>query len=431
MHAALAVGLFVGVLALVIWQPRGLSIGWPAAVGGALAVALGVVTLGEVGTVVGIVWDATLTFVALILISLVLDAIGLFQWAALHMARAARGSGLRLFLYSLLLGALVAAFFANDGAALILTPIIYEQVRALRLPPAAVLAFVMAGGFIADATSLPLVVSNLVNILSADFFHVGFVTFAARMVPVDVVALGASLVALYLFYRRDLPRAVPTEALPEPAGAVRDQRLFRLSWLVLGLLLGGYLLSQALHVPVAAVAGGAALLLLAFALRSPAVDVRRLVLEAPWKIVVFSIGMYVVVFGLRDAGLIALLGRSLAWAAGAGLAPAVWYTGYLAAGLSSLMNNMPTVMVGALAVHASGAAGAHRLGMALANVIGCDLGPKITPIGSLATLLWLHVLERRGMRIGWGYYCRVGLVLTLPVLAVTLGALVLVLRVAG
>lgn len=428
MHAALAVGLFVVVLALVIWQPRGLSIGWPAAVGGALAVALGVVTLGEVGTVVGIVWDATLTFVALILISLVLDAIGFFQWAALHMARAARGSGLRLFLYSLLLGALVSAFFANDGAALILTPIIYEQVRALRLPPAAVLAFVMAGGFIADATSLPLVVSNLVNILSADFFHIGFVTFAARMVPVDVVALGASLVALYLFYRRDLPRAVPTGALPQPAGAIRDRRLFRLSWLVLALLLGGYLLSQALHVPVAAVAGGAALLLLAFALRSPAVDVRRLVLEAPWKIVVFSIGMYVVVFGLRDAGLIALLGRSLAWAAGAGLAPAVWYTGYLAAGLSSLMNNMPTVMVGALAVHASGAAGAQRLGMALANVIGSDLGPKITPIGSLATLLWLHVLERRGMRIGWGYYCRVGLVLTLPVLAVTLGALVLVLR---
>lgn len=428
MHAALAVGLFVVVLALVIWQPRGLSIGWPAAVGGALAVALGVVTLGEVGTVVGIVWDATLTFVALILISLVLDAIGFFQWAALHMARAARGSGLRLFLYSLLLGALVSAFFANDGAALILTPIIYEQVRALRLPPAAVLAFVMAGGFIADATSLPLVVSNLVNILSADFFHIGFVTFAARMVPVDVVALGASLVALYLFYRRDLPRAVPTGALPQPAGAIRDRRLFRLSWLVLALLLGGYLLSQALQVPVAAVAGGAALLLLAFALRSPAVDVRRLVLEAPWKIVVFSIGMYVVVFGLRDAGLIALLGRSLAWAAGAGLAPAVWYTGYLAAGLSSLMNNMPTVMVGALAVHASGAAGAQRLGMALANVIGSDLGPKITPIGSLATLLWLHVLERRGMRIGWGYYCRVGLVLTLPVLAVTLGALVLVLR---
>ncbi len=423
MHSLLAVLLFVAVLVLVIWQPRGLSIGWPAAVGGALAVALGIVSTSDVAQVVGIVWDATLTFVAVILISLVLDAIGFFEWAALHMARASRGSGLRLFVYSILLGALVAAFFANDGAALILTPIVYEQVKALRLPPAAILAFVMASGFIADTTSLPLVVSNLVNIVSADFFHIGFVAYAARMLPVDVAALAASLVALYLFYRRALPHTVETGGLKAPAAAIRDPRLFGLSWLVLGLLLAGYLVSQVIHIPVSVVAGAAAVLLLLFAWHSPAVSVRRLVLEAPWKIVVFSIGMYVVVFGLRDAGLIDVLGRSLVWAHGHGLGASLFYTGYLAAALSSVMNNMPTVMVNALAIHASGVGGIGRLGMAFANVIGSDLGPKITPIGSLATLLWLHVLERRGVRIGWGYYFRVGATLTIPVLATVLLAL--------
>ncbi len=423
LHAALALLLFVVVLVLVIWQPRGLSIGWPAAVGGLLAVLLGIVSLKDVGTVVGIVWDATLAFVAIILISLILDAIGFFEWAALHMARLARGSGLRLFVYTLLLGALVAAFFANDGAALILTPIVYEQVKALRLRPAAILAFVMAGGFIADSTSLPLVVSNLVNIVSADFFHIGFLSYAVRMVPVDVVAVAASLGALYLYFRRDLPRSVAVQGLKAPRDAIRDPKLFRASWLVLGLLLLGYLLSQALHVPVSVVAGTAAILLLLLAHRSPAVDVRRLVVEAPWKIVVFSIGMYVVVFGLRDAGLTALLARSIAWAGGHGLTAGLFYTGYLAAALSSVMNNMPTVMINALAVHASGAHGVQQLGMALANVIGSDLGPKITPIGSLATLLWLHVLERRGVKIGWGYYFRVGIMLTVPVLAVTLLAL--------
>ena len=423
MHGLLAVALFVVVLVLVIWQPRGLSIGWPAAIGGALAVVLGIVSMAEVGQVVGIVWDATLTFVALILISLVLDAIGFFEWAALHMARASRGSGLRLFVYSILLGAVVAAFFANDGAALILTPIVYEQVKALRLSPAAILAFVMAGGFIADATSLPLIVSNLVNIVSADFFHIGFVAYAARMLPVDVAALGASLLALYLFFGRRVPRTVDTGGLRAPAEAIRDHRLFRLSWLVLGLLVAGYLATQAVRIPVSAVAGSAAVLLLVFAWRSPAVNVRRVVFEAPWKIVVFSIGMYVVVFGLRDAGLIGALGRSIAWAHGHGLALSLFYTGYLAAGLSAVMNSMPTVMVNALAIHASAVGGVGRLGMALANVIGSDLGPKITPIGSLATLLWLHVLQRRGVRIGWGYYCRVGAALTIPVLAVVLLAL--------
>ncbi len=427
MHGPLAVLLFVGVLVLVIWQPRGLSIGWPAAVGGGLAVALGVVTPADVVAVVRIVWDATGTFVALILISLVLDRIGFFEWAALHMARAARGSGLRLFMYTLALGALVAAFFANDGAALILTPIVYEQVKALRLPPATILAFVMAGGFVADSTSLPLVVSNLVNIVSADFFHIGFVAYATRMVPVDVAAFAASLLALYLYFHRHLPAAVDTAGLKAPAEAISDPRLFRLSWLVLGLLLAGYLTSQELHLPVSVVAGTAAALLLLFAAHSTAVRVGSLLREAPWKIVVFSVGMYVVVFGLRQAGLIALLARALSVAAGHGAAAGIFFAGYLAAALSAVMNNMPTVMVGALSIHASGATGLSRLGLALANAVGSDLGPKITPIGSLATLLWLHVLERRGVRIGWGYYIRVGVVLTLPVLAVTLAALCLVL----
>ncbi len=419
----LALALFLIVLVLVIWQPRGLSIGWPAAAGGVLAVAMGIVSLSEVGTVIGLVWDATLTFVALILISLVLDAVGFFEWAALHMAQRSRGSGLRLFLYTLLLGAVVAAFFANDGAALILTPIVYEQVRALRLAPAAILAFVMAGGFIADATSLPLIVSNLVNIVSADYFRIGFAAYAVRMVPVDLAALAASLLLLYFFFRKDLPRRVDTQGLRPPRDAIRDPKLFAASWVVLALLLVGYFLTQALHLPVSSVAGGAALALLLLARRSPAVQVRKLVREAPWKIVVFSIGMYVVIFGLRNAGLTAFLSQTLHAAAGAGRLVGILYTGYLAAVLSSVMNNMPTVMVNALAIHGAGVTGGLRLSLALANVVGSDLGPKITPIGSLATLLWLHVLERRGMKIGWGYYMRVGVVLTLPVLLVTLLAL--------
>jgi arsenical pump membrane protein len=185
----------------------------------------------------------------------------------------------------------------------------------------------------------------------------------------------------------------------------------------------GYFLTQDLHLPVSIIAGSAAIFLLLLARRSEAVDVRKILREAPWKIVVFSIGMYIVVFGLRDAGLTQFLANSLRAVSSHGRLLGILYTGGLAAALSSVMNNMPTVMVNALAIHGSGVQGAMRLALALANVIGSDLGPKITPIGSLATLLWLHVLERRGVKIGWGYYFRVGITLTLPVLAVVLLAL--------
>jgi arsenical pump membrane protein len=147
--------------------------------------------------------------------------------------------------------------------------------------------------------------------------------------------------------------------------------------------------------------------------------------DAPWQVVIFSLGMYLVVYGLRNAGLTTQLATLLDRTAEGGVWGAAFGTGIIAALLSSVMNNMPTVLVGALSIDATQATGAVREAMVYANVIGCDLGPKLTPIGSLATLLWLHVLDQKGVRIGWGYYFRVGVTLTVPVLLVTLGALAL------
>ena len=420
MNVGLSVALFVVVLVLVIVKPRGLSIGWSALGGAALALILGLVSWENVLTVVGIVWDATLTFVAIIIVSIILEDVGFFRWAAFHMIRAARGDGRRLFWLLGILGALVTMFFTNDGGALILTPIIYEQTVALGLSRRASLALVMAGGFLADTTSVPLATSNLVNILSSDFFHLGFLGYAARMLPVDLVAFLASMVALLIWYRRDLPKEVPTETVESPEGAIRDPMVFRAGFIILALVIVGYGLSQFLHWPVSLFSGAAALALLLLARRSPVIRVRAVVRDAPWRIVVFSVGMYVVVYALRNAGLIAVLGHELARLAGQGAVSSILGTGLIAAGLSAVMNNMPTVMIVALAIERAAVPHVHQLYMAYANVVGSDLGPKLTPIGSLATLLWLDRLERRGMHIGWGYYLSMGVLLTIPVLVVTL-----------
>lgn len=196
--------VFVVTIVLVIWQPRGLGVGWSASLGALLALLTGVVGLADIPVVWGFVWNATFAFIAII-ISLVLDEAGFFEWAALHVARWGRGSGKRLFAFLVLLGAATSALFANDGAALILTPIVMAMLVALRFSPAATLAYVMAAGFIADTASLPLVVSNLVNIVSADYFGIGFAQYASVMLPVNLVAVAASLAVLMGFYRREIP----------------------------------------------------------------------------------------------------------------------------------------------------------------------------------------------------------------------------------
>jgi arsenical pump membrane protein len=502
-----AIAIFLATLTLVIWQPKGLGIGWSALGGAVVALLTTVVSLSDIPVVWDIVWNATFAFVAIVIISLILDESGFFTWAALHVARWGRGNGRLLFTLIVLLGAAIAAVFANDGAALILTPIVIQMLLALKFPAKASLGFVIACGFIADAGSLPLVVSNLVNIVTADFFDIGFARYAVVMVPVGIVSVAASLGVLLLFFRKVIPRTYDMSALESPRTAIADPLTFKTGWVILGVLLIGYFAAEPLHIPLSAVAGLGAVVLMLVASRRPAflfprtavpaaqgaqasrpevdaggretdldyervgaahgstgadansahttsdvnhddaahsstgggavalpngrISVPRILKEAPWQIVLFSIGMYLVVYGLRNQGLTDELAGVFSAISTNGVLITALGVGVIVAVLASLMNNMPTVLIAALAIGGAGATGLTHEVMVYANVIGSDLGPKITPIGSLATLLWLHVLDRKGIHIGWGQYFRVGIVLTIPVLLVTLLALAAWLTILG
>ncbi len=430
--AVTAPAIFVFTLYLVIARPRNLDTGVAAVLGAVLALLAGVITLADVRTVAGIVWDATFALIAIVVVSTVLDGAGFFRWAALQMARRAGGNGRVIFTSVILLGAFVSTLFTNDATVLILTPIVYEMLTALGFDHQRILPYMIACGFVADSMSIPLSVSNLTNMITARYFEIGFARFALLMALPSVVCLVTTLLVLRWYYRREIPAEYDQGAVPEPASAIRDPFLFKVGAGVLSaMVLAFFLNSLVISVPVSfVIAGGAAVLLLA-TLKNRVVKPAAVLKQAPWHVVIFALGMYLVVYGMGSAGLTRWLSAMLDWFVHLGPVAAIVGTGLLVAVISSLMNNLPGVMLGCLALAGAHISGVLGEGMILANVIGSDIGPKLTPIGSLATLIWLHSLQLRGMKVTWQYYLRVGLTITPPVLLATLLALWLAVSVIG
>lgn len=420
MEVLIALLIFIFTLILVIVQPRGLSIGWSASIGAIVAIIFGVVSFQDVIAVTEIVWNATLTFVALVIISLVLDELGFFEWAALHMAKFANGNGLKLFIFIIILGALVSALFANDGAVLIITPIVLAMIRSLNFTDKMVLPFVMASGFIADTASLPFIISNLTNIVSADFFGLGFVQYAIAMIVPNLFSILASLLVLYLYFRKTIPKDFDKNLVKRPIDAIKNIAFFKITWYMIAILIIGYILSEVFQIPLSFITGAAAIFLLICGKYFQVTNVPQVVKNAPWSVVFFSIGMYVIVYGLKNVGMTSVLSTIIIYLIDKGLFIATVGTGFLAACLSSIMNNLPTVMINSIAIGDISIDKMTEQMLVYANIIGTNLGPKITPIGSLATLLWLHVLNKDGIHISWGYYFKVGFVLTIPTLLITL-----------
>ncbi len=415
----LASSIFLITLIFVIWQPKGLQIGTTAVIGAIVALIAGVVSFEDVLVVSDIVWDATLAFIGIIILSMVLDEIGFFEWCAIKMAKLSRGNGHLMFVYALLLGSFVSALFANDGAALILTPILLAKMRILKLNAKTILAFLLAGGFISDSASLPFVFSNLTNIVTANYFDIGFLEYLSKMFVPYVVSTVVTISFLWVFLRKDIPREIDVSLLKNPDEVLKNKTLFKFSWVFLALLLVGYFVGDNYDLPVSVFALGGGLIFLAIASYTKSARAWLTIKTAPWQVVWFSIGLYIVVYGLKNAGLTDYLATILQDLVQKGDVIAILGTGFISAFLSAIMNNMPTVMIMDIAL-----TDIPNETLAYANIIGCNLGPKMTPFGSLATLLWLHVLSQKGVKIGFWQYSKFGLIVTPPILFVVLLTLV-------
>lgn len=409
--------IFACTLILVFTKPRGLGIGYSALAGGIVSVMLGVTSFEDIVRVMYTVWNPTLTFIAIVFITMVFDESGFFTYVASRIERIAGGSPIKLFILLILFGSFVSAFFANDGAALVLTPIVYWVLSSTDIPRMSYLPYIMAVGFIADTASLPFVISNLTNILATSFFDIHFLQYAEIMIIPDAVAVLTSLAVLMAIYGKSLPASFTTVKSISQEDTIKDRRIFGMALPVLVILAVIYSIGGLYSIPVAIFAFPGSALILFIAWKGKKIDTRRILRESPWQIVLFSIGMYVIVYGMAEQGLAAIAADVLLDISSMPGPLNLVFSGYFMAVLAAVMNNLPSIMLGNLAIRSSG------LGIqyVYVNVIANDIGPKFTTIGSLATLIWIYAVKKKtGITISWRYYMGTGFLMAFPVLTAVL-----------
>jgi arsenical pump membrane protein len=313
-----------------------------------------------------------------------------------------------------LAGALVAALLSNDAAALVLTPVVYVLVARFALEP---LPYVLACTFVADAASLALPVSNPVNVIVSDRLGVSAVSLVPVLLPAAIAAVVALLGCLLLIYRRQLPAAAPI--LPAADSWASWAGVPRPLLAAFGLAVVVFAIASALDVPLGPTLTTAWLFLL--------VVERRCGREVGplegigWSLLVFVAAMGVLVDGLSSAGVTAWL-ASLVLGPVRDVPAAVMAVSAAAAAVgANLFNNLPAAFVLADAVHGAGLGAASAHAAAIGTIIGADLGPNLTPVGSVATLLWFVLLRQRGLEVSTWSYIRVGLIVTPITILAALG----------
>lgn len=417
------IAIFVLALVGIIVRPRGLSEAITALAGGVLLLIIGVVSPAQAAQKLAGNWNVFLFFLGLFTISAIADLAGVFDWLADRAARLSGGSARRLLINVFLLGALVSAFLSNDATVLILTPVVLTLITRLGLPAR---PYVFACAFIANAASFTLPVSNPVNIVVLTAFPIPLPAYLVHLLPAALASVGINLLVFLLLFRRDLRGHFLPDQVGDVAAVKEFPTFFRAvaGWLAVTML--AYVLAAVWEFPlglVAAVSGGG-LVVLAFAFRR--LSWVRLAREISWPLFGLVAGLLVLIQGLENVGVTPLLARLLLIGGDSKTTGAFASVATAAVG-SNIMNNLPaTFVLTATIGHVPDAA--LRGVLAYGTIIGADLGPNITIVGSLSTMLWLLILRRRDVEVSALDFIKLGAPVTLLMLACSAGMLALTAR---
>ncbi|MDQ0860565.1 ArsB/NhaD family transporter [Bacillus sp. V2I10] len=408
---------------LMLWRPFGINETVPTVTGAIIILLAGIVPLSDVAAIYNIISGAAITILSTIVMSIVLESVGFFRWIAYNLVNKSNGSGIKLFINVNLLCFLTTLFFNNDGSILITTPIIIHITSLLQLKRHQKIPYLISGAITATVSSAPIAVSNIANLIALKIVGLDLNSYVNMMFIPSMLGIIVITTLIFFYYRKDIPVKIssqklylsgntskyPRHPLAMPSSLTShevDWKMFRICIAIVIFVRGGFFLLTPIGVPMEGLAiGGAVALILVRWLKSRK-GITDIVKRTPWHIFLFAFGMYVLVYGLHNIGLSHYLTMQLKDYVDGSLLGGTLVIGVLLTALSNVLNNLPAVMIGTLAIVDMGL-DTHSLQVAyLAIVLGSDVGALLTPIGTLATLIWMFILKSNNIHISWKEYMK-------------------------
>ncbi len=418
----IAVTIFLLTVGLSIWRTQQwerVIIAWGGAV---LMLIVGAITTTDLIVAWETIGNPLLSLLATLLVTYILKGAGFFRVAAQWLSWLGLGKGLWLWGLVAIVAILSTLLGNNYSSILLWTPVMLEISTVLGFRPRTTLAYLTITSIVTDVVSLLLPQSNPVNLLATRFTDIAGFNYFLVMLPVTVVALATSLVVIWLCFAAYIPLRYPLKRKVSPATLAGDSLVCSWGVVIVGLLLvsswlgiWSWLLGSMIALFTLALAGRW------WQPRSSIIPLAQLFADFPWQIVLWVGGVYFVVLGVGKAGIISLSSQLFSALAGWGLTLATIGAGFVAMLLSGVTQNLPVALINAQGIQETfGVEPIVTVAMTYGNLIGCTVGAKVTPIGSISGLLWLTLLQRQGFRLQWKHYLKLHLIIIVPTLFLSL-----------
>ena len=392
------IALFLFTIFFIFTKPFNLKFGTISFIGAVLALLLGYAKFSDLAMITNLISGAMITFFALITLSFIFEKNNSFEYLAIKIFSFNKTS-FSFFISMLIFTAVLSIVFANDGAILVITPLLIVVIKMSRLDIKTATALLLSASFMVDAASSFLITSNLTNIITASYFNISYTKFAKEMFLPSLISVVLSIFFLWLYFKKSLK----FEFRLEKEASLKDKRFFIISNLVVFIAL----VFSFLGVDVVICFSMAAVILLI--LGKNLYSFKEFILGLPYQIVLFSFSIYVLVFSMQDTA--DLIAKFIGEIYEISNTLAIVSTAFISAILSSLLNNLPSVTLMNLSLQSL-----NIKSLIYANLLGSNLGTKLSPLGSLATLLWLHILEKNSLKISIREFMKCGFAITFIVL---------------